>query len=290
MTDVCTTDAADPGDDVRDRAVFASADVEQVAGVQDLLPLFEARGEFDAVDGDVFVAAFERGVDFRLLADAGAHVDAEALVVDKGGEVAAVDAAAVVAGAAMLPGPVLRRVPIGDVVVLVFVADEARADGDHALLLPGERPLGEAGERGVAALLGAPGAEAVARFLGVPVFVGRRRLAVGVAALGVFEVADEVFAQVGEVEVIGRMVFVVLGFAGEERAGQEGRGGGGGEGSEGLAAGGEGGHGRALAKTGVKALEFVLGSIGCGIRGKGEGGRWKGVGHLRYSCGDDDLI
>ena len=146
----------DPSDHMRDRAVFAAADVEQVASVERFLPGFVVGGKLDAVDGDVFVAAFERGVDFRLLADAGAHVDAEALVVDEGGEIAAVDAAAVVAGAAMFPGPVLGRVPIGHVVVLVFVADEARADGDDALLLPGERALGEAGQRGVAALLGAP--------------------------------------------------------------------------------------------------------------------------------------
>ena len=39
-----------------DWAVFASADVEQVAGVQNFLPLLEAGGELDAADGDVFVA------------------------------------------------------------------------------------------------------------------------------------------------------------------------------------------------------------------------------------------
>src|SRR5438309_11750691 len=69
-----------------------------------------------------------------------AEPEAEALVIDEAGEVAAIDALAVAAGARLLPRPARRRVPVGDVVVLVAVAEIPQGHGDRALPSPLGRP------------------------------------------------------------------------------------------------------------------------------------------------------
>src|SRR5689334_1832075 len=118
----------------------------------------------------------------RLLLDAGAHLDPESLVVDKSRKVAAIHATPVVPCTAFLPRPIARRVPVRDVMMLIFVADESRRSGDHALALPIERPILQTFQWQISPLFRAPSAKTSTRLRRVPVPMFDIPLAMRIAA------------------------------------------------------------------------------------------------------------
>ena len=141
-------DRADPQDDMRDRAPLAAANVKQIAGAKHALAVFITLGQGDgAAHRHRASVRLQGGLAVGLAVDGRAEADAKSLVEDEAGQVAAIDPFAVVPGAASLPGPRGRGIPIGNVVVLIAVAPEAGGCGDHAFALPIDGLLAEIGQR-----------------------------------------------------------------------------------------------------------------------------------------------
>ena len=133
----------DPHDDVGDLRPLLVADVKEVTRREllDELDIPLARGARRASDhlGMELAVRRRRCRACGLLVDVGVEVDAEGPVVVPAAEIAAVDSFAIAAGAALLPRPPRRRIPVRDVVVLVFVADEPGRRGDDPLPPPLDR-------------------------------------------------------------------------------------------------------------------------------------------------------
>ena len=205
---------ADPHDDVDHLVAALVPDVEEVAGLQRpaelLVPLVRlALGALDDLRAGLAVRALGGGLG-ALPVDVGVQVDAERPVVVPAAEVAAVDALALLAGAALVPWPALRRVPVGHVVVLVLVADEPRCARDHPLALPVGGLLSHL-RRAVELPDGhAPGAVLLARRLRVPLLLRYVALLAGAPA-GRPGVEEELLGRVLEVQLVGAAVGTVVG-------------------------------------------------------------------------------
>src|SRR5207253_11304834 len=115
----------------------------------------------------------------------------EAKVVDKRREVAAIDALAVPTGTGRLPRPIARRVPVGDVVMLIFITEKPHGDGDHALALHLCRPTLDAPRRRINSGMRSPHTETFPRLARVPQMERDARLNSRCAPLGPVEIFDQ---------------------------------------------------------------------------------------------------
>ncbi len=212
-----TADRADPDHDVRDRAIFAAADVKQVAGAENLAAIVVAFRQLDRADRHRAHVGFQGGAAVGLAVNAGADADAKTLVEDKAGQVAAIDPLAVVPGGGRLPGPAGGRIPVRNVMVLIVVAQKAGGRGHHPLALPLDRLLGQLGQRRIEPRLRPPRTEAAARVPGVPLAVGQERLAGRIAPLALEQVANQIGQRIRQLETVRR-----IGFA-QSRRGNRGR-------------------------------------------------------------------
>ena len=200
-----TPDRADPNHDVRDRSVDSAADVEQVAGAQGLQTLPISLGQLDGANRDQLVGGLQRVGPVGLQVNGRANADPKTLIEDKAGQVATVDPFAVVPHASLLPRPVGRRIPVGNMVILITVSQEACRRGHNPFALPLDVGLRKTGQRRIAARARPPAPESAPDLPRIPFRMRHVRLAQWVAALGVLQVADQIRHRAAELQPVGRI-------------------------------------------------------------------------------------
>ncbi len=206
-------DFADPQDNVRDFAAVVFHE-QEVAGEQGGFKVLVFGGKLDAFHRcGAACAGTGGGGQHGLILDVAGRLDAEGEVVNEGGEVAAIEALGHWRGLFLILGPVCRRLPVRDVVVLVGVADKAQARGNDALA----RPLRAFGcdACGRIKMLGRRSPVTPALLIGgvVPVVVRHARLILPTAAWSLKEITDQIFLLEGEFDFVRRRVI-----SGAERA------------------------------------------------------------------------
>ena len=144
------------------------SDVEQVGRLEAGDQLVIARGFHDA---NVEDPPSPRPADFPPLGlgmDCGVELDSQRVIEAERAEVTAIDPPGVPPGRDPVPGPLGRRIPVGDVVMLVRVIDPARGRLDHPILHPDRVAALQGRRRRILACRRAPRSELVKHSGAVP--------------------------------------------------------------------------------------------------------------------------
>ncbi|NBT24841.1 decarboxylating NADP(+)-dependent phosphogluconate dehydrogenase, partial [bacterium] len=108
-------------------------------GADGLVDACQSGGRAVVVGGGLLLLAARLAI--ALLVDVAADAKAQRIVVDEAGEIAAVHALGLTTGGHLLPRPVLRWIPVGQMMVLVVVAQVPARHHDHALALAIRGPV-----------------------------------------------------------------------------------------------------------------------------------------------------